>query len=164
MFTFRLIVAVLLSGLPAGALAQEPDPLVLDPDRYMEVVDVEEDRPDAVFQLDVRLPPIGAAVGSVPLIAPSGEWVYVRQDVVPLTYEFSKTRFFGGLSVVAGGGWLIWNDVRGDSGFRWNRAGPAMMSAVFGLWQMSQARRVLRLPVDAVVQPAGVEFQRVFEW
>ena len=131
----------------------------------MEVVDVEEERPDAVFQLDVALPSLARTLGAVPLVQPSGEWVHVRQDVRPVAYEFSHGRFWGGLSAVGGAGWLIWHDVRAPGGqIRWRRTAPAVVSAVFGLWQMARARQPVRLPVDAVVDPAGIEFQRVFEW
>ena len=162
----RVFPLILLSVVlvPSVVLSQEPESFVLDPQVYTERVDVEEERPDAVFQLDVALPPVGQTLGEVPMIAPSGEWVYTRQDVTPLAYQFSYRRFYGGLGAVAAGGWLIWNDLRGPTSFQWSRSGPAVVSAIFGLWQMHQARRVLRLPVDAVVEPGGVEFQRVFEW
>lgn len=157
-------------AVPALALAQ-PRPAdaagqyVVDPDEYMEVVDVEEERPDAVFQLDVALPPLESLLGAVPVVQPSGEWVHVRQQVQPMSYQFSPARFWGGLSAVAGGGWLVWHDVRSPDGdVRWTRVGPSVLSAVFGIWQMTRARQPVQLPVDAVVDSAGIEFQRVFEW
>ena len=164
------VVLVLVIFAASVAAAQPVDsagvePFVLDPDTFMEVVDVEEDRPDAVFQLDIALPPAAPGLGMVPMVRPSAEWVYTLQNLRPRAYAFSFGRFAGGLAAVGGSGWLLWHDVRDPAGdVRWARTAPAVFGIVFGLWQMSNARRVIELPVDAVLQPAGVEFQRVFEW